>query len=316
MRHKVLIAGAGQLGSRYLQGLSKVPDSLEIWVFDISPESLKRAESRWGEIQSAAEHEVHYVSSLSGLPHAMDLAIVASTADVRTALVAEIGRHADIRHWVLEKVLTQSAAEIVEMQKMLGSGKSAWVNTPMYLWPLYQRIRKLYPDGRPIEARFEGFRGLACNAIHYIDFISRWNGAPLTEVDACGLKPEWHAAKRDGFYEIDGQILVSFADGSRLKLTSDQNNLDYTVKLKIADDEWQVSESQGLARAADGRTIEGAVLFQSQLTAPMVQAILAGHPCGLPTLAESAQQHTLFLNALLEHWNRYMPNKLERLPIT
>ena len=101
-----------------------------------------------------------------------------------------------------------------------------------------------------------------------------------------------------------------------MRLSSDRNKLGYKVQLRINGDEWQVYESEGIARAADGRTIEGSIEFQSQLTAPMVQAIFAGASCGLPTLAESAQQHTMFLNSLLEHWNRHMPNKLERLPIT
>ena len=35
MKRKVLIAGAGQLGSRYLQGLSKVDEPLEIHVYDL-----------------------------------------------------------------------------------------------------------------------------------------------------------------------------------------------------------------------------------------------------------------------------------------
>ncbi len=316
MKRKVLIAGAGQLGSRYLQGLSKVIEPLDIYVFDLSAESLTRAEQRWNEMQPATAHETHFSSALSLLPKTMDLAIVATTADVRTTLVSNIGEHSDIRYWVLEKVLTQSAGDIVDLQNMLGAGKSAWVNTPMHLWSLYRKIRELYPAGTAIDASFEGFRGLACNAIHYIDFASRWNSAPLTKFDASRLQPEWYPAKRDGFYEIDGEIFVGFADDSRLRLSSDRNKLGYKAQLKINSDEWQVSESEGIARAADGRTIEGSIEFQSQLTAPMVKAIFAGASCGLPTLAESAQQHTMFLNSLLEHWNRHMPNKLERLPIT
>lgn len=315
MKRKVLIAGAGQLGSRYLQGLSKLVDPLEIHVFDPLPESLVRAEQRWNEMQPAASHDVHYLTSLSSLPGTMDLAIVATTADVRGALVAQIARHADIAYWVLEKVLTQSVDEIADLQKTL-DGKLAWVNTPMHLWPLYYKLREAYQVGTPIEAIFEGFRGLACNAIHYIDFVSRWNGAPVTGMDVSGLGREWYGAKRHGFYEVDGEIKVQFADGSKLQLASDRNNLGYKVRLRIAGDDWQVSESEGVARAVDGRTVQGGVAFQSQLTAPMAESIFAARPCGLPTLEESAQQHIFFLNALLEHWNRHMPNKVERLPIT
>jgi hypothetical protein len=315
MRHKLLVAGVGQLGSRYLQGLSQLIESLEIHIFDPSPVSLVRAKQRWNEMQPQAAHELHFVTSLSSLPKNIDLAIVATTADVRAWLVAEIARYADISCWVLEKVLAQSVGEIADLQRTL-QGRSAWVNTPMYLWPLYRKLRQLYKVGVPVEAYFEGFRGLACNSIHYIDFVSRWNGAMATQVDVSGLEPEWYAAKRDGFYEIDGDILVSFLDGSKLKLGSYRDKLSYQVKLRIGQDEWSVSESEGKALATDGRVVEGGIEFQSQLTAPMVQAIFTGQPCGLPTLAESGQQHTLFLNALLTHWNEHMLNKLDRLPIT
>lgn len=315
MKRRILIAGAGQLGSRYLQGLAKSLEPLDIYVFDPSAESLGNAEQRWNEIQPAAAHEVRYELSLATLPRIMDLAIVSSTADVRAKLIAKIERHADIEYWVLEKVLTQSVAEIDILKNIL-NGKLTWVNTPMYLWPLYARLRQLYRTGGAIEASFEGFRGLACNAIHYIDFVSRFNGAPVTHVDTSDLNAEWYFAKRDGFYEVDGQIAVNFADGSKLKLASNRNNLGYKVNIKIDGDDWQVSEASGTARADDGRIIQGEVVAQSQLTTPLVQAIFSGAPCDLPTLTESAQQHLFLLNALLDHWNRHMPNKINRLPIT
>jgi len=316
MKHKVLIAGAGQLGSRYLQGLAKSTLPLDIVVFDPSPESLARAEQRWQEMQPTAEHLVSYVSDLATLPPKLDLVIVATTADMRAGLVEEIRRHAEVSNWVLEKVLAQSTGELNRLKRAIGDGDKAWVNTPMYQWPLYQQLRQLYTGTTPVHANFSGFRGLACNAIHYVDFVSRWNGAAVTRVDASDLHPEWYPAKREGFFEIDGGIRVEFADGSILALSSDRNNLGYKVTLKVGDDEWQVSEVDGTARAADGRVVEGGVAFQSQLTAPMTEAIFSGKPCGLPTLDESIQQHTLFLDALLAHWIEHMPNKLDRLPIT
>jgi len=35
----------------------------------------------------------------------------------------------------------------------------------------------------------------------------------------------------------------------------------------------------------------------------MVSNILINETCGLPTLHESAQQHEIFLDAMLNHWN-------------
>ena len=42
MSNNLLIAGAGQLGSRYLQGLALFDKPLNIWVYDISEASLER----------------------------------------------------------------------------------------------------------------------------------------------------------------------------------------------------------------------------------------------------------------------------------
>jgi len=76
-------------------------------------------------------------------------------------------------------------------------------------------------------------------------------------VGASRLKPEWYATKRNGFYDINGDIHVSFSDGSKLEMGSDRDNLGQQFKLKVGQEECSVSESEGKARAADGRIVEG-----------------------------------------------------------
>ena len=49
MSATILIAGAGQLGSRYLQGLANCQNTLDIYVQDISKQSLQIAKQRWEE---------------------------------------------------------------------------------------------------------------------------------------------------------------------------------------------------------------------------------------------------------------------------
>ncbi len=51
MTCNILITGAGQLGSRYLQGLSLCQRSLGIWVYDISDDSLNRTKSVGGGLR-------------------------------------------------------------------------------------------------------------------------------------------------------------------------------------------------------------------------------------------------------------------------
>ena len=62
MKYRVAIIGAGQLGSRYLQGMVHCKLPLHIMVIDPSNESLVRAQDRWNEV--SAIRNVHFVEFL------------------------------------------------------------------------------------------------------------------------------------------------------------------------------------------------------------------------------------------------------------
>ena len=317
MRYSILIVGAGQLGSRYLQGLSKVSMPLDIIVSDVSPESLARAEVRWQEVDGHNTfHQVRYLVGLSEVPDEIDVAIIATSSDVRAAVVLKLSEISVVKYWVLEKVLAQSENELIAIQAAICNDSSVWVNTPMYMWTLYSNIRNNYVDKYIIEASFEGFAGLACNAIHYIDFVSRWNKSIPISINTNGLQNHWYPAKRNNFFEVYGELLIDFNDGSKLKLSSNPDDINYIVNLKINHDEWRVFESEGIAYSADGKIIDGKCDYQSQLSAPLVESIIQSGYCDLPTISESIVQHKILLVSLLEHWNQCMPNKLDRLPIT
>lgn len=317
MSHRVLVVGAGQLGARYLQGLAKVSMPLDIWVSDVAPESLARAEVRWMEAEGhKTQHQVSFENGLAGLPRAVDLAIVATSANVRLKLVTEVASTVDVRYWVLEKILAQNSQDVTKIESVLSHAGGAWVNTPRHMWTLYKQLRAHYTCVKPIHARFEGAYGLACNAIHYIDFVSRWSNSKPIAIETDGLSTQWHAAKRMNFMEVWGQLSVAFADGSQLDLVSEPEKQDYKVSLRIDGDEWTVSELEGFASRNDGYRIHGACEPQSQLTQGLTEAILQTGNCDLPTLPDSAIQHRLLLDGLVTHWNSNMPTTLIRLPIT
>lgn len=314
MKHDILLAGAGQLGSRYLQGMAKYDAPLSIWVLDPSRDSLSRAGQRWDEVAGPDTiHAVRYVEQITDLPRTFSLAVLSTTADVRPELAVAISAHARIENWVCEKVLAQNSAGLRAIEGCVAN-RRAWVNTPMYMWPLYRRLRDRF-DNQPVIAHFQGFRGLACNAIHYIDLVARWNDADIIRIDTSGLQAQWHPAKRDGFHEIEGRLDVDFSDGSRLTLTSGNGGEEYQVVLQCDGQKWHVSEAKGCAVSAAGQRIEGGTGFQSSLTAPMMAEIFEHGTCALPTLEQSIRQHEPYLQALLAHWHA-SGNSGNLLPIT
>ena len=141
MGYKVLIAGAGQIGCRYLQGMVKFTEPLTIWVYDISPSALANIKIVWDEACLHEGHQLVPITNLSKLPEAIDLSVVATTADVRVKLVEEIDDRCCSRFWILEKVLAQNLNDLMRLEKIFGEGQGAWVNTPRLFWDLYRSLR-------------------------------------------------------------------------------------------------------------------------------------------------------------------------------
>ena len=121
MSATILIAGAGQLGSRYLQGLANCQNTLDIYVQDIYEQSLQVAKQHWEQVaypvdsdtvsgnnEPAVKHKVTFISSFEKIPKKIDIAIVATNADVRPQVVKQIEANFEVCYWILEKVLAQS----------------------------------------------------------------------------------------------------------------------------------------------------------------------------------------------------------------
>ena len=82
----ILIAGAGQLGSRYLQGLRSTSNAHEIYVYDLAQNSLDTAKTRYDDvIGSGPKHVVHYTGHLNSIPPTIDLAVVTTDSFPRAA---------------------------------------------------------------------------------------------------------------------------------------------------------------------------------------------------------------------------------------
>ena len=61
---QVAVIGAGQLGSRHLQGLKVASSPMEITVMDSNEDSLKIAKERYDAVSSIGEKVVKYVTDI------------------------------------------------------------------------------------------------------------------------------------------------------------------------------------------------------------------------------------------------------------
>ena len=136
-------------------------------------------------------------------------------------------------------------------------------------------------------------------------------------VDSNGLDHHWFESKRAGYFDITGELVAHFSNGTSLCLSSKEGAKVPTIEVAMSDSIiWIIDEPAGTARSSNGEQLEGRIEFQSQLSGRLVDDILQRGECDLPTFDESSAIHAIFLDAMLAHWNFSQNRNDERVPIT
>ena len=315
----ILIIGVGQIGFRYLEGLSKAKLDLDITVVDSSELSLRSVKEHWLQVGAIRPHQkIRWCQTLPKELDNVDLAIIATCSKGRATLINEIAQVVSVRYWILEKVLAQSKQELDLIENATTNAKGIWVNTPRRLMAWHQQLKfKFCNQGSLKVKKIGGLWGLACNSIHFIDLISWWTGESLLSIDTSKLDKIWLESKRRGYFEVAGEIFAKFSGGTELLLKSNPNLVEDTIHIELQNKNiWVIDEGKGIAFESKEDILNGRLELQSDMTGPMVTKILTKGTCELPTLKKSLDQHTIFLDAMLQHWNHSNKCNDKAVPIT
>jgi predicted dehydrogenase len=322
---KIVLIGAGQLGRRHLQALSKVNFGAEIEVVDTVPESLAAAKVQFDEMPLNGEiRGIKYLSSIAELSGEVDVAIIATNADVRAGVVRSLLASCEVKNLVLEKVLFQKPVDYDEIQELLEShGIRAWVNHPRRLFPLYKQMKSWLAGSKQVSYQVQGGGwGLACNGLHFLDHLAYLTGDSTLTISGKGLNPSVIQSKRKGFVEFSGVLhgqigghpfsIYCHDELSPLVLTICSDNLNVVI-----------DESNGWYRIARKENswkwetvTEKIVHFQSELSHKVVGDILFSGQCDLPTYADSKKLHLPFIRCLMNHLEQTERRDCEICPIT
>ena len=308
--YRIAVVGAGQLGSRHLQGLSKLSISCEIDVVDPSATSLETAKSRYAEMPvSAGVRAVRYHQSIAELPAALDLVIIATSADIRMQVLEAILERAKVRLMLIEKVLFQRPEEYERAaQLLLTHGVRAWVNCPRREYPIYQELQSHFAAFPPTYAQvYGGDWGLGCNGVHFLDLFAMCFSEAASSIDTTALDTTLPMSRRAGFREFTGTLRAATPSGGRIELTSLAGS---TMRLMLT---FRSERATCIIDEAAGKLflmIDGAeggwtertfrAPFLSELVAPMVTRLLESSESHLPTLAESTAYHLPFVRTLAQ----------------
>ena len=318
MIYNILIIGAGQLGSRYLEGLAKSKLYLKIIVLDKSSISIKKAKKKWILLnKNSQQRKISWHYKLPPKISKYDLVIVSTTSFGRAKLISDISKKVYVKYWILEKLLAQSVKELDLICSSTSNSINAFVNTPRRAMKWYKNIKSQLLN-KQIKKVFNNDNkwGLACNAIHYIDLVTWLSGKSIVSVSTKNLKKKWFKSKRNDYYEIDGELIVKFQDGIELFMRSNPN-LKKNLRINFSDKScYFIDEVKGIASLNYKKKILSKNENKSEMTSSLIQKILIDGYCDLPILSESITQHKKLITSLLKHWNKVNNCESSLLPVT
>lgn len=302
-KSKILLIGAGNIGSRYLQGLLKLKNRSYIYIIDYSQEALNLSKSRILDIDNKT-HELNFSLSLPDDVDFFNLAIIATTSNSRAKLIEDINSRYNIKFWILEKILAQSIEELFLISKSIGESDKVWVNTPRRIMPWYKEIKsKIRKKDEPLKIVLEGGDwGLACNAIHFIDLFSWITDSDILKIINSDIK-DWVPSKREGYVEAFGKLKILFKDKSSLLLSCSREKSGKKIFIENAYGSWFINEKKGLAIGPNKEIVNVGRIYQSQLITKVVTELFKTGSCNLPSLEESTRQHIKMIEAFLNSWN-------------
>lgn len=308
----IAIIGAGQLGSRHLQALSKLNAPATIFVVDPQISSLHVAEERYREVCSVDgnQHHIELLTEMEQLPKSIDVVIVATISIVRRSVIEQLLNGSEIKYLILEKFLfTQFEDYDAVSELILLKGVKAFVNCPRRMWSFYKEINTLFKHAKRVHYSVSASNiGIGCNTVHFLDHLAFITNDYEYKFNHENLDEGYIDSKRKGFIEFTG-VLKGISKGrSTFQITSfDSENAPVFISIESETVRCCIDESKGTAMVAQAsnnwtwRKIHFDTIYQSNLTHIAVSQLIESDTCDLTVYDDSSKLHKAILSALYAH---------------
>ncbi len=324
--HNIAVIGAGQLGSRHLQGLKHAPLPMLIQVVDSNPESLRVARERYDEITPNPTATVEYLEGINALSPKLDLVIIATGSMPRVAIIQELLAKKQVANLILEKFLFPAISEYDEVERLLREKKlfeNTWVNCPRRMFNGYQRLKKELAKANSIRLSVAGWNwGLGCNSVHFLDLFAMLMppGESINNIDASTLMPRIFENKRPGYVEFAGTIHATTTAGSTAIISSlplDNGSTPAIILTVEAEgNRYDIDEGRDTITCNGEAWSKVDLGYQSTLSGEIARQILTENRSILTPFAESAATHLALLRPMVALYNKLSGNNGDSCPIT
>jgi len=320
----IAVIGAGQLGSRHLQGIIKYLEKLKIIVLDPSLDSLQIAKERALEIDH--NHEIIYTQSWNELPEVIDLVIIATNSNIRESVINQLIPKYHVKFLILEKVLFQDLEAYERVHNLLKDHAiTTYVNHSRRMSNSYKQLKTILRiEKQNMYNVVGGDWGLGCNALHFLDLFVYLSGKKLSDLNVDCINNELLDSKRQGFVEFTGTITGRMSDGSLFSISSLKGQPSAITTTIFNEDDRFIIQEVGTPKIYELSSTNSFKLisydfineYQSGLTYKLLNELFNDGLCSLPTYDEARHTHELFIKAMLKKYNQITGFKEVILPIT
>ena len=321
---KICLIGCGNIGSRHLQSLVKLPFPIDIKIIEPFSESQELGKERLSEIRYDKElHNISWMKSIDELNDKPDLTIIATSAVGRVNLICKLLEMGHSR-FLVEKVVCQSDNEYERLVKKFREfGAKGWVNTNRRYFESYKKLKKIFSDSEiiHISVSSSNVSALATSLIHYLDMFSFFTDDFNVNLNGDFLLNQLFPNKRGkDFVEFAGTVIGSIKNGSTFSMTSlPATKLPYVINIIGKDKHIMIDETnERITNLLNPIDKEISFMYEhvSGLTNKITEDILSKDNCNLTTIQESQIHHKEIFRIFNQHIKK-LTNKEQKLcPIT
>ena len=322
----IAVIGAGALGSRHLQGLSRITHDINITVIEPNIVSINTAKKRYNEMPTnSSVRTISYFESIKSFTCDVDVAIIATNADIRRKVVEDLLEKVDVKYLILEKVAFQSILDFeIVMELLEKKNTKGWVNCTRRIYPFFRSLRQNTIQEKKITMDVRGSNwGLASNAIHMVDLFSFLTEQKEVTIDASNLDKKIYQSERQGFIELGGRLIAQTSRGDILHILDNRKTtVSHLMKIETDNQEIEIYQRKILYRSSQknsekqSKELPFFIPLQSEVTHLIVEEILQTGNSELTNIKESYNIHKPLIEAFNEHLSDINGKPYRVCPIT
>ena len=331
----IVLLGAGKLGSRHLQALSRLKiKNTKLHIIDKSSQSISIAKERLGdEIKNKNILSIDFYRKLDDLEvPQIELLILATTAENRLSLLKKIVQKTKVKKIILEKFLFQKVEDYFIANEIFKKNEiNCWVNCPRRQWDFYKNLKENLNSEKIKKVKVHGSEwSMATSSIHFIDLISYLVEKKEYEILKTNFGKSFVPSysiitgpRQSKFIEFYGTIEGQFISSTYFKFSCTQKDSIFSISLETDSKKIEIYEELGKCvfrnnseKPEQKSEIDFKMPFQSEITNLIAEDIITKNYCSLTNYEDSMSLHLPLLKSYLTFLSEISKEKVTKCPIT